>query len=74
MSHKPDMWLSSTAPLTALAVNLLRNGAKMLIDQFSAQRYTVFAAFVNLYLKTGNNFYQECAEVFCQAADSTART
>lgn len=38
----------------------------MLIDQFSAQRYTVFAAFVNLYLKTGNNFYQECAEVFCQ--------
>ena len=51
---------------TALVVNWLRNGAKMLIDQFSAQRYTVFAAFVNRYLKTGNKFYKECAEVLGQ--------
>jgi hypothetical protein len=28
----------------------------MFIDQYSAQRYTVFAAFVNLYLQTGNLF------------------
>lgn len=34
------------------------------IDQHSAQRYTVFAAFVNLYMSTGNTFYKECAEVF----------
>lgn len=35
-----------------------------LIDQCSAQRYTVFAVFVNLYLSTGKTFYKGCAEVF----------
>jgi hypothetical protein len=38
----------------------------MFIDQYSAQRYTVFAAFVNLWLETGNPFYKHCAEVFVE--------
>jgi len=43
----------------------------MFIDQYSAQRYTVFAAFVNLYLQTGNLFYKQCAEVFLQPKTTT---
>jgi len=34
------------------------------IDQHCAQRYTVFNAFLNLYIATGNNFYKGCAETF----------
>jgi len=44
----------------------------MLIDQFGAQRYTVFAAFVNLYLSTGNTFYKECAAIFCSSPKPAA--
>lgn len=35
-----------------------------MIDTGCAQRWTVFAAFLNLYSKTGNPFYKACAEIF----------
>ena len=44
----------------------------MFIDQYSAQRYPVFAAFGNLYLQTGNPFYKQCAEVFVQPKTTSA--
>ncbi len=37
---------------------------RALVDQHCGQRYTVLVGFLNLYLRTGKDFYKECAETF----------
>lgn len=46
--------------------NAARNDVRLgaVVDQHCGQRYTIFSAFLDLHVATGNEFYARCAETF----------